>query len=82
MQDLHEAWGEGVRSARLDRGLTVIELAEKCGVHETTIFRVEKGTLCPNDTLKWRIAGVLGIRMDRLWAWPTVIPDYVAAAAS
>jgi DNA-binding XRE family transcriptional regulator len=55
-------------------GLTQRSLAEKCSVHPTTILRLEVGKLCPNDELKWKIAGVLGLRMDLLWAWPRIVP--------
>lgn len=81
MQEFLEAWGERVTEARKDKGLTIAALAKKCQVHETTILRIERGTLSPNDLIKWRIAGVLGIRMDRLWAYPSVIPDYEGVVA-
>ena len=74
MQDLHEGWGERLTEEMGARNLTNVGLAAICDVHETTIIRIRRGQLCPNDELKWKIAGAIGIRMDRLWAWPTVIP--------
>lgn len=79
MQDLHKAWGERVREERIDRGWSAAELARRIEVHEATVSRIETGVTCPNDTLKWRIAGVFGIRMDRLWAYPAIVPDWQPA---
>lgn len=73
-------WGERVREEREDRGWTRDELADKAGVNLTTIFRIEKGDLNPNDALKWRLAGVFKIRMDRLWSYPAIIPDFEVAS--
>ncbi len=85
MQDIHDGWGERVRERRHDCGLKLRELAELCDVSEGTMSRVELGKLPPNDDLKWKIAGALRVRMDRLWAWPTIVPPHptdVRAAAS
>lgn len=79
VQDLHHAWGEAVRDALGDR--TLAWLAKTVDVHPATITRIVKGELVPNDELKWKIAGALGVRMDRLWAWPTVIPPAPTVAA-
>lgn len=80
MQDLHAAWGERVREERTNRGWTAAQLAAKIEVHEATISRIETGTTCPNDTLKWRLAGTFGIRMDRLFPYPSIVPDWKPAA--
>lgn len=80
MQDLHAGWGEKVREEREAAGLTQKALAVACGVHPTTVLRIERGDLCPNDELKWKIAAVLGVRMDVLWAWPRIIPTREAVA--
>lgn len=60
--------------------LTNAALADLCGVHETTIIRIRHGKLNPNDELKWKIAGALGVRMDQLWAWPRIVPPNPRAA--
>ncbi len=82
MQDLHEGWGERLAEEMGARNLTNAALATTCGVHETTIIRIRRGTLCPNDELKWKIAGALGLRMDRLWEWPKIVPPSPQGAAA
>lgn len=74
VQDVHDGWAEQIRERRLDKGLKLREFAELCGVTEATMSRIENGKLAPNDGLKWKIAGVFGVRMDRMWAWPTIVP--------
>lgn len=79
VHDLHSGWGEKVKELRLERGFSMRELGRRCGVAHTTILRIEAGQLCPDDVLKWRLAGVLGERMDVLWAWPRIVPPVEAA---
>ena len=44
--------GEIVRTARENRGLTVMELANKTGLCFTTIYSIEKGKVSPRmDTM-------------------------------
>lgn len=81
MQDLLQGWGERVAEERVAAGLSRQSLADRCGVHAVTIWRVEFGKLNPNDELKWKIAGALGIRMDLLWAWPRIVPPCPQEAA-
>jgi ribosome-binding protein aMBF1 (putative translation factor) len=81
MQDLLEAWGEAVAEALQDAGISARQLALRCDVHPTTIGRIISGKLNPNDELKWKIAGVLGVRMDRLWSYPQIIPPVPQAVA-
>lgn len=82
LQDTHNAWGERIKQARELKGWTIAKLAAEVGVHETTILRVERGDLVPNDKLKWKLAGVFQVRMDILWAWPTITPPAPEAVAS
>lgn len=82
MQDLHAGWGERVREEREALGLTQKALADACSVHPTTILRIERGDLCANDELKWKIAAVLGVRMDVLWAWPRIVPSMQGEAVA
>lgn len=70
--DIHRGWGEEVQDELGDR--TITWLAHKVDVHPTTILRIIRGEICPNDELKLKIAGALGVRMDKLWAWPKIVP--------
>ncbi|HVM07174.1 MAG TPA: helix-turn-helix transcriptional regulator [Acidimicrobiales bacterium] len=79
MQDLLEAWGESIEDYL--NGRSHRWLAKQVGVHSTTIDRIVAGKLNPNDELKWKIAGALGVRMDVLFAWPKVVPPVPAAAS-
>lgn len=84
VQDLHESWGEAIKEALGDRPLAW--LAHEVGVNPSTIHRIVVGhpktgrRLCPSDELKWKIAGALGVRMDRLWAWPAIVPPHQKAS--
>jgi putative transcriptional regulator len=51
--------------ARLD--LTQQALAEKTGVRRQTILAIEKGKYVPSALLAFRIADVLGMRVDDLF---------------
>lgn len=74
MQDLLESWGQEAARLMEDQGITMGELARRCGVNVSTISRFLAGKLNPNDELKWKIAGALHERMDVLFAWPRIIP--------
>lgn len=66
-------WGRRVRSRR--KGLlTQEQLAERSGVSQSAISKLEKGELNITDDLKWRIAGALGTTVDTLFPNPAVRP--------
>lgn len=79
MQDLAKGWGEAIEEAL--NGRSHRWLAQQVGVHPTTIDRIIKGELDPNNELKFKIAGVLQQRMDVLWAWPKIVPPMPMAVA-
>ena len=51
--------------ARLD--LTQVALAERVGVRRQTILAIEKGRYAPSALLAFRIARVLGMKVDDLF---------------
>lgn len=58
--------GERVRSARSRAGISQSELAEKTGIHQSRISRLERGRHCPRlDTIE-RVAAVLGCTLTEL----------------
>ena len=49
-----------LKAARVLKGLTQLELAEKVGTREIEISRIETGRMEPRPELQQRIAAVLG----------------------
>lgn len=62
--------GERIKKARLKRGLTLIEVAEKLGKTEATIQRYESGNIknLKNDTIE-ELANVLRVSPAHLMGW-------------
>lgn len=61
-----KAFGERVREARLELGLTQERLAEATGLHATFISNIERGYRVPTLTTLLRLAAGLGIQPCRL----------------
>ena len=49
---------------RRERGLRQFELAERLGISEVRISRIETGRTSPTSALAERISGVLGVSVD------------------
>ncbi|WP_369379234.1 LexA family protein [Lysinibacillus fusiformis] len=66
--------GDRIKKARLQRGLTLIEVAEKLGKTEATIQRYESGNIknLKNDTIE-ELANVLNVSPAHLMGWDTPI---------
>lgn len=58
---LVRAFGDRVRAARLDAGLTQEQVAERAGLHRTYPGFVETGRMTPSLEAVVRIAEALGI---------------------
>lgn len=71
--DYQEAWREAILEELGSR--TRAWLAEESGLDAATITRILNGTVVPTDTAKWRIAGALGVRVDKLFRYPSIIPQ-------
>ena len=56
-----------LRVARAERDLSQGELARSAGVGRQTISSIETGQYCPSTLLAFRIARVLGVRVDELF---------------
>lgn len=63
--------GQRLEQARIERGLTQVELAEEAGISKRTIERIESGAVAAQLTQLVRISRVLGI----LERWDTLIPE-------
>jgi transcriptional regulator with XRE-family HTH domain len=73
-----DEWGARVARARFERGLSQHELALASDVTQQTISKVERGSVCPHDSLKLRLAVALGRSPETLFPWPPV--DLVASS--
>ena len=56
-----------LRVARTERDLSQGELARSVGVSRQTISSIETGQYCPSTLLAFRLARVLGVRVDELF---------------
>lgn len=65
------ARADRIREARVARGLSQLELADRAGVRQATISNVERGQSCRPSTLR-QISLALGIPLSEVIAWPTV----------
>ncbi len=57
-----------LRVARAERDLSQDELARAAGVSRQTISSIETGQYCPSTLLAFRLALVLGRRVDELFS--------------
>lgn len=67
--------GERIKIYRVKRGLTQEKLAEKVGVNETYISRVETGSAKPSLKLLFNLSVVLETTMDNLIVDSKLIED-------
>ena len=56
-----------LRVVRAERDLSQGELARSVGVSRQTISSIETGQYCPSTLLAFRLAHVLGVRVDELF---------------
>lgn len=63
--------GAKVRKRRLGLGLSTLELADRCGVSQPTIYRVESGVFVPSDRLRALLAYHLQTKPETLWQFPS-----------
>jgi transcriptional regulator with XRE-family HTH domain len=90
MEGLHESWGKRLRQRREalyeetnhNPLYTQAGLADACGIRQSTLSRIEAGQ-CPSDSLKWKLAGALGMTVEDLFPYPAIRPPFpVKAVAS
>jgi len=63
--------GPNLRRLRLAAGLTQAEVAERAGVADATLSRIERGRLVPSVALAGKLADALGTTVDALLERPT-----------
>jgi putative transcriptional regulator len=60
-----------IRALRFARGeMTQAELAERVGVTRQTVIAIEQGRYSPTLEVAFRIAHVLGVRLDEVFQYP------------
>jgi transcriptional regulator with XRE-family HTH domain len=64
---VNEKLGKRIRKARRDRKMTQEELAEKVGLHYTTISRIERGISNSPVQTVGKIAKTLKVKMSDLF---------------
>ncbi|WP_285295043.1 helix-turn-helix domain-containing protein [Aureimonas altamirensis] len=62
-----DRFGQRIKSLRKDRGLTVRDLAARCGVAASTISKVENARMSPTYDIILRLALGLGAEMETLF---------------
>lgn len=56
-----------IAEIRKDKGLTQIELAEKCNISQQSISKIEKGIIDPSLGVALQLSQVLNCRVDDLF---------------
>jgi putative transcriptional regulator len=70
MDRFAKQFGERVRSARLESGLTQAQLAAAAHVGPNYVPRIERGEMTPSVDAAFRLAQALGVAVDDLCAPP------------
>ena len=58
-----ELLGLMIRNARIERGITVAELAERSGISRGLVHRVEKGEMGSSIGAAFEVAAIVGLRL-------------------
>jgi transcriptional regulator with XRE-family HTH domain len=59
-------FGEKLYHLRIQRGLTLVELGNLLGVHNTFVSQLEKGRKVPNAEMILKVADIFGVATDYL----------------
>lgn len=66
------AFGERIKSARINAGLSQEALGQKLGVSKMAISKYENGTIAPNSTVLIALAKALDVRLDYFFRASTI----------
>jgi DNA-binding XRE family transcriptional regulator len=67
-----------IHNARIERALTVAEVAERAGVSRGLVHRIEKGDMGCSIGAAFEVAAIVGVRLFD--AEPTTLTKHLAAA--
>ena len=65
-QEILEQMGENIKLARKRRKLTTIQVAERAGIHRSTLYHIEKGNPSVSIGAYFNVFRVLGLQDDFL----------------
>jgi transcriptional regulator with XRE-family HTH domain len=60
--------GEKIRALRKQKGLTLVEIAEKTGIAQATLSRIETGSMIGTVESHEKITEILGVTLSELYA--------------
>lgn len=78
IEPLLAAIGQRIAGLRAERGMTVVELAEKAGFARGYVWRAENGKLNSNATTLARFAEALGVPLSEFFDGIHVEPNTIA----
>ncbi len=58
-----ELLGMMIRNARIERGLTIAEVAERAGISRGLVHRIEKGGMGSSIGAVFEVAAIIGLRL-------------------
>lgn len=67
---LHATWGARLRDLREGKRLSQRALGAEVGISGSAVHRIETGDFAPTDELRIRLAQVLGVRVEDVFAYP------------
>ena len=62
-RDAAELLGLTIRSARIERGITVADVAERAGISRGLVHRIEKGEMGSSIGAAFEVAALVGLRL-------------------
>lgn len=75
-----ELLGLLIHNARIERGLTVAEAAERAGISRGLVHRIESGEMGCSIGAVFELAAIFGVPLFE--AEPTTLPHYLATTRS
>lgn len=75
LRQVYIAWGKNLRAAR-GTYWQQKDLAAVCGITPGALSNIEAGRRCPDDAVKYALAGALRREVADLFPWPDGIPPF------
>ena len=66
---IYQRWGRNVMAARVNAGLSQVQLARTVGVTQQSISRIETGKHGVKDGLRKRIADAVGGKVEEIFSY-------------